>query len=98
METRKIRVILEFEALVESSPREIQYTIMDAFAEFQSARHHNGESYVNKRYPDEQVYSGERRQEKIRQVNRRIFLAECLRCSKKTVEFINPTVRIDDSG
>lgn len=68
-----------------SSEQEIIYTLMDALAEFQSARHHNGESYVNKRYPDDTVYSGERRQEKIRQVNRRIHLAEQMRCAIMTV-------------
>lgn len=75
-----MRVIIEFENTLNSSPSEVRYLLMDALAEFQSARHHNGESYVNKRYPDEQVYSGERRIEKIRQVNRRIHTAEEMRC------------------
>lgn len=74
-----MRVIIEFENTLNCSPQEIRYTLMDALAEFQSARHHNGESYVNKRYPDESVYKGERRIDKIRQVNRRIHLAEEMR-------------------
>jgi hypothetical protein len=83
---KKVVVTLEFECLSETSEQEVKYTLMDALAEFQSARHHNGESYVNKRYPDESVYRGERRVAKIRQVNRRILLAEQMRNSIKTVE------------
>jgi hypothetical protein len=75
----KMRVVLEFENPLGSSEQEVRYTLMDALAEFQSARHHNGESYVNKRYPDDSVYSGVRRTEKIVQVNRRIHLAEQMR-------------------
>lgn len=83
---KKVVVTMEFECLTECSDQEIQYTLMDALAEFQSARHHNGESYVNKRYnhPDN-PYKGERRIEKIRQVNRRIMLAESMRNSFKVV-------------
>jgi hypothetical protein len=76
----KVRVVIEFEVDPTTPEREIVYTLMDALSEFQSARHHDGRSYVNKRYPDTSVYSGKRREEKIQQVNRRISLAERMRC------------------
>lgn len=84
----KVRVTLEFENPLHSSLQEIHYLLMDALAEFQSARHHNGESYVNKRYPGNDVYTGERREEKIRQVNRRIFTAEQMRNSLISTEYV----------
>lgn len=80
-----MKVIIEFENSLGSSESEIVYTLMDALAEFQSARHHNGESYVNKRYPDNAVFSEEAKKEKIVQVNRRIFLAEQMRSGIKEV-------------
>lgn len=86
---KMVKVTMIFSNPLNASLDEIGYTIMDAMAEFQSARHHNGESYVNKRYPDEQVYAGERRTEKIRQVNRRIDLAERMRCANRTIEVID---------
>ena len=81
----KMKVSIEFDNNLGSTEQEVIYTLMDALAEFQSARHHNGESYVNKRYPDESVYRGDRRTEKITQVNRRIYLAEQMRNGIKDV-------------
>lgn len=84
---RKFIVVLEFENPLGSDEQEIAYTLMDALAEFQSARFHNGEQYVDKRYGyDGNPYpDGPRRVMKITQVNRRIFLAEQMRNSIKQI-------------
>lgn len=82
----RVTITIECNVADGSTEREIEFTLMDALAEFQSARHHNGESYVNRRYAyPGNPYTGERREMKIRQVNRRIAIAEKMRCGIKTI-------------
>jgi hypothetical protein len=75
-----MRIIIKTdEPELKANERTIQYILMDALAEFQSHRGPTPEAYVNKRYPDSQVYSGKEREKKIQQVGHRIRLAEILR-------------------
>jgi hypothetical protein len=63
-----------------------RYILMDALAEFQTARGPNAEAYVNKRYPDTPEYAWLDRADKITQVERRRQIAEILRCTFEEVE------------
>jgi hypothetical protein len=65
---------------IKNLERTIVYTLMDALAEFQTARERpNGiEGYVAKRYP---FWTAEEQARKVEQVNTRIELAENLRCA-----------------
>lgn len=58
---------------------DVRIVLMDALAEYVSHRANgNGAEYVAKRYPDETVYAGKSRDEKIESVNRRCKVAKCL--------------------
>lgn len=76
-----MKVIIDcFDALpTGATDHDLRIVIMDAMAEYVSARANgNGEAYVNKRYPDENVYSGEARKVKIASVNLRCRVARML--------------------
>ena len=78
-----MKVIIEldddYDFEIKATEHEIRYILMDALAEFQSHRGPTPEAYVNRRYPDSQVYAGKKqREEKIQQVAHRIRLAERL--------------------
>lgn len=58
---------------------DLRIVLMDALAEYVSHRSNgNGEAYVSQRYPDETVYAGKSRQDKIESVNLRCKVARCL--------------------
>lgn len=98
------KIKIEMEAEVEDSllPKFdmhylIRYLLCDALAEFQICRK-AAEVYVNERYPDEEVYSGEERVKKIQQVASRVRLAERLRNAAAggqfSVSIVEPTPEV----
>lgn len=98
MERKDVIVTIICECAVEVTDQEIRFTLMDALAEFQSARHHNGQSYVDKRYsyPGNPYANPESRNKKIAQVNRRIALAEDMRNGIDSI-IVSSSVDEDDT-
>lgn len=59
--------------------RDIELLLMDALYEFTAHRASgNGREYVDKRYPGDSVYAGERREWKIQQVEQRCRAADAI--------------------
>jgi len=53
----------------------LRLTLLDAFYEFVSHRGPTAEAYVNKRYPEDEGYDWLNREEKVREVRWRIWIA-----------------------
>lgn len=61
-----------------SNERAIMSVMMDAFSEFQNNRGPSASEYVNRRYPDNPSYSWMNREDKIKQINKRLRIASLL--------------------
>jgi hypothetical protein len=63
---------------IKANEKVIRYLLMDALYEFQANRGPSPERYVNTRYPDNHVYKGDARRDKINEVANRIKMADIL--------------------
>lgn len=86
-----MRVVLDLPCYdqmpIGTTEQDICIVLADALAEYTSHRAYgNGETYVNKRYPDSSVYTGERRAEKIKSVSLRCKIADRLHSFRLTLE------------
>lgn len=61
-----------------NDPFKVRLLLCDALGEFRQARM-TPEEYMDRRYPGDSVYSGERREKKAKQVALRIAIAEIFR-------------------
>lgn len=83
-----MKITIECGNAMGSSDKEVRHILMDALYEFVSHRGPTAEAYVNKRYPIGKDYAWLDRQEKIKQVNRRIHTAVEMHASIITIEDI----------
>ncbi len=80
-----MRITIDIPELDTSSEKEVRYILMDSLYEFVSHRGPTTEEYVNRRYPNTPEYAWLNRAEKIKQVNRRIILAQQIHAGNITV-------------
>ena len=74
------------EALVGVSDQQLGILLRDAFGEF-ADRRSPAREYVDRRYPGDGVFAGEARDVKVKQVERRINLANALHRGHARVEY-----------
>lgn len=74
-----MKVTIKIENPENLSEKQIRHLIMDALAEFQSARLYNAQEYVNRRYPNTPDYAWLDREAKIEITKKRLITAELLR-------------------
>lgn len=75
-----MRIVIDVGNAMGATEREVRYTLMDALAEFQANRGPTSRAYVERRYPTMSM-GWISHDEKVRQVERRKFVAEEMRNS-----------------